>query len=482
MKQKSIKKNAILNMGTAIGSTLCSVLSLPYVTRVLQPENYGRISYAQSFVSYFSLIAELGILAYAMRECANVRDDRQKYQKLANEMFTFNMCATLISLALSQIVLWTVPGFRSHWILIEIFLVSVIFDTLRVRWLYQSQEDYAYLSLQGLFSHALVLVLIYIFIKQETDYYKYAVILIMPAVIPGIMNIVRSRKYCKLRFTLQTNFKEHFYPIVMIFASNVANTIYVFSDTVILGYITGDYAVGLYAVAIRIYDTTKALLAAAISVTIPRFCYFYNNGHEDEFKKLLGKVTNLIFIICVPAFIGLIILAKEIVLILFGNSYREGTLALQLLSGALLFAVPAMMLSQSILIAMKKEKTVFKVTAFGAILNVVLNIILIPRYAQNAAAFTTLLCEFIVLVIYAFKTQNEWRHNISIKSLLQAMIAGLIMGVIVANVKLLFDNLLITIIVCLIVGVFSYFGILLLFRNSMVCEYLHIGLSRIRKR
>lgn len=481
MKQRSIKKNALLNMGTSIGNVLCSVLSLPYVTRVLQPENYGKVSYAQSFVSYFALLAELGILSYAMRECANVRDDQEKYTKLANEMFTFNVAATVISMILAQLVLWTVPGFKSHWILIEIFLVSVIFDTLRVRWLYQSQEDYSYLSLQGLFSHALVLILVYLIVKRPEDFYKYAVILIMPSVIPGVMNILRSRKYCMLRLTFHANIKNHFLPIILIFASNVANMIYVFSDTLILGYLTGDYAVGLYAVVVRIYDTTKTLLSAGISVTIPRFCYYYNNQQEKEFGDLLEKVINLVLLIAIPALIGLSVLSEEIVMLLFGSAYVESTFALRLLSIALLFAVPAMLLSQSVLIAMKKERTVFKVTALGAATNVVLNFILIPQYAQNAAAFTTLFCEFMVFTIYLVKTKKLWHGKIRLKSLVQSIFAGLFMGVLVYMIKSVFSSLLLSVLICLFAGIFSYFGILLLLHNVVVLEYWNQGMSWLKR-
>lgn len=482
MKQKSIKKNAVLNMVASVAGTACSLLSLPYVTRVLQPENYGRVSYARSFVSYFGLLAELGVLSYAMRECAGVREDKTKFQKLANEVFTINMMATIVAVILLQIFVLFFPGFQEYWLLAEIFILGVIFETLRVRWIYQAYEEYTYLSLQGLLSCIILLFFNFCFIKDENDYVKYAVILILPAVIPGFMNIIRSRKYCRLKLTKKCNLKTHMPPILMIFASQVSNTIYVGSDTVLLGYMSGDYAVGLYSVAVRIYEAVKILLSAALNVTIPRFCYLFNNSYEDDFRKLLNKILNIIFILCIPALMGLVVLSKEIVIVLFGDSYVGGTMALQFLSIALLFAVPAMLLSQCILIPMRQENIIFRVTTLGAVLNLVLNVILIPKYAQNAAAFTTLISEMAVFFLYLFRTRGEWHGSIEYGSLFQSIVAGSLMGILISWLKGKIEHLIVAVSVCVFVGVISYFSMLLLMRNSIICEYWNVIVLKILKR
>ena len=482
LKEKSIKKNAILNMVASVAGTACSILSLPYVTRMLQPENYGKVSYAQSFVGYFSLLAELGILSYAMRECAAVREKKEKYQQLASQLFTINVCAAVFSLILLHIILFLIPGLKEYSFLIRICSLTIVFDTIRVRWLYQSQEDYAYLSLQGLASHIIILVMIFLCVKDTTDYIKYTWILLLPAVVPGIMNFVRSRKYCRLGLSFSRELKTHLPPILMIFAANVSSGIYVGSDTVLLGYLDTAYAVGLYSVAVRIYETMKILLSAALNVTIPRFCYYYNNGHHKEFKRLLNKIVNVVFIICVPALIGLIILSEEIVELIFGRAYLSAVLALQLLSGALIFAVPSILLSQCVLISMKKERVIFKATIFGAILNVLLNLILIPRYAHNAAAFTTFVSEMVVFGIYLYETRNQWRGILNIKSLFQAIVSGILMGCIVMIVKNQIDHLIVVIVAAIFSGIFSYFGILFVFRNEFVCEYWSMLISRLIKK
>lgn len=461
---------------------ICSMVTLPYVTRVLQPEFYGRVSYAQSVISYFSLLAELGILSYALRECAAVRGQKEKFQRLANQMFTINISAACISLCILQFVIWIVRGFHPYWMLIEIFAVGIIFDVLRVRWMYQAYEEYTYLALQGLFSHFIVLALVFIFIRGETDYVKYAWILIMPSVIPGIMNMIRSRKFCHLRPEFSSELKNHMRPIMLIFASNVSHSIYVDSDTVLLGYMSGAYSVGLYAVSVRLYQTIKVVLTMALQVTIPRFCYFHNNGLKEEFGILLNKVINLMLIVCVPSLIGLSVLSEEIIRLLFGASYLEARTSLQMLSLAIIFAVPVLLLSNCVLIPMKKEKVVLRVTMLGAAVNVTLNLILIPLFAQNATAFTTLVSEIMVLFFYLKETKDEWYGKINVKSLIQAILAGILMGALVSVIRIKIDHMIVTTFLKVMIGVVSYFGMLIIMGNAIVWEYLHIFITKVRKK
>lgn len=469
-------------MGAGVAGMICSMVTLPYVTRVLQPEYYGRVSYAQSVISYFSLLAELGILSYALRECAVVRGNKEKFQKLANQMFTINFSSACISLLLLQFVIWIVPGFHPYWLLIEIFAIGIIFDVLRVRWMYQAYEEYTYLALQGLASHILVLALVFIFIRADLDYVRYAWILITPSVIPGIMNIIRSRKFCQLKLEFSSELKTHMRPIMLIFASSVSHSIYVDSDTVLLGYMSGAYPVGLYTVAVRLYQTIKIVLSMALQVTIPRFCYFHNNGHKNEFGILLNKVINLMVIVCVPSLIGLAVLSEEIIRLLFGEAYLEAVLSLRLLSLAIVFAIPVLLLSNCVLIPMKKEKVVLRVTMIGAIVNVTLNLILIPFFAQNATAFTTLVSEFIVLLFYIKETKMEWYGRIDVKSLIQTVLAGIFMGALVGLIKIKIDNLIVITFLKVIIGVVTYFGMLLIMRNTIIWEYLHVFTAKVQKK
>lgn len=105
MKNKSLKINAILNFIKQLCSVIFPLITIPYVSRILQSENYGKYNFGNSIISYFSLIAALGVSTYAVREGAKYRDDKEKITKFSREVFTINIISTIIAYIMLLIVL-----------------------------------------------------------------------------------------------------------------------------------------------------------------------------------------------------------------------------------------------------------------------------------------------------------------------------------------------------------------------------------------
>ena len=142
-----------------------------------------------------------------------------------------------------------------------------------------------------------------------------------------------------MRVTLKPNFSKHAKPILILFANAVAVSIYVNFDTTMLGWMQGDYYVGLYAVAVRVYTIVKNILVAIYAVTIPRLAYLVGKGDMQEYRKLYSKLWEGLALLLIPAVIGLIGIAREVMLYMGGEEYLPAVLTLQILSVALLFAV-----------------------------------------------------------------------------------------------------------------------------------------------
>ena len=109
MSNKSITKNAILNGFKTLLSILFPLITYPYVARILHSTNLGKVNFAQSIVSYFSLIAALGVNTYAVREGAKIKESRKEFEQFSNEIFTTNMFSTIIAYLLLFISVLTIP-------------------------------------------------------------------------------------------------------------------------------------------------------------------------------------------------------------------------------------------------------------------------------------------------------------------------------------------------------------------------------------
>ena len=125
-REKSIGVNALLNGLKTILSVIFPLITYPYAARVLQVENMGKVDFSNSVVSYFVLIAGLGIATYAIREGARVRDSREKLEAFSSEMFTINLISVVISIIALVIVVIVVPKFHSYIPLIAVQSLAIL--------------------------------------------------------------------------------------------------------------------------------------------------------------------------------------------------------------------------------------------------------------------------------------------------------------------------------------------------------------------
>lgn len=132
MRERNIKINALLNIIKTISSIIFPLITFPYISRVLKPENIGKLNFCSSFVSYFTLIASLGITTYAIRECSSVRENKNKLQKISSQIFTINICTTIVSYIMMFMVLIFFRQFDSYRTIIIIQSMTIIFTTIRM--------------------------------------------------------------------------------------------------------------------------------------------------------------------------------------------------------------------------------------------------------------------------------------------------------------------------------------------------------------
>ena len=174
MQQKSIKKNAVLSTIKTFISLLLPLITFPYVSRVLQVEAIGRYSFANSIVSYFILIAGLGIGTYGLREGAKIREDRSAISTFASEMYILNIVSSILSILAMHVIIFAVPKLFSYSILIIILGTQIVFLTYGRSWLFSVYEDFQYITIVQLAFNMIALILLFLLVKGPEDIYIYS--------------------------------------------------------------------------------------------------------------------------------------------------------------------------------------------------------------------------------------------------------------------------------------------------------------------
>lgn len=470
MKCSSLKTNAILNGLKQCFGIIFPLITFPYVSRVLGEDGFGKYSFSWSIVSYFVLFAGLGVGTYAIREGARIRDDKERLNQFCSEVFTINLIATVISFC--ALIILTIINIKIRCYLPFIFIQStaLILNLIGRDWVNSIYEDYFYLAVRYLIIQIFSLVLIFLLIKSSKDVWIYCVITIIASFGGNIPNILYLRRYTRVRIVKYPNLKKHISALLVLFATQISITIYVNADITMLGFCADDSVVGIYSLSSKIYSLTKTVINAMVLVTLPRMTYIVENMPE-KYDETLKKISSYLIVILLPTACGVFMLSKEIILIAGGTAYLSGSAALKILSGAMVFAVLCSFCMNSILIAHCKEKACLKATTISAIINILLNFIVLPFYGMIGAAVTTIIAEAVNLAILLRNSNRivnlklfDW------KNAFQSIMSSVVIIVICVLVDKLRFNTVLTVIMSFAISAIVYFFVLLLMRNRYVWE------------
>ena len=477
MRKKSIGVNAILNGFRSVLNILFPIITFPYVSRVLLVNGIGIYNFSSSIVSYFSLIAGLGIGTYAIREGAKLRENQNKITEFASQVFTINMCSTGLAYLLLFICLIVFSRLHNYLSCILIFSLQIFFTTIGTEWIYQIYEDYSYITVRSVIFQIISLVLLFIFVREPYDYLKYTAITVFSTVGSNVLNFIHARQYCHIHLVWKFNWKVHLGPIIILFFANVANMIYVNSDITLLGLMKDNYVVGIYSVSSKVYQIVKTLISAILIVTVPRLAMLFGKHRMGEYKSILIKLSNILVLLALPASTGLFMLAREVVLIISGPKYLRSINSLKILCFAYIFSILAWILSDCVLIPAKREKYVLRSMSASAVLNIVLNVILIPFWNENAAAFSTVLAEMCMFVVNYHYAKDLVKDIFVSKTLLRTFISSIIgcIGIVVVCIlcNFGFQSLIIKTIFSIVLSFIMYGGILILLKNPFALSVLN---------
>lgn len=469
-KYRSVGVNAVLNTIKSGMSILFPLVTYPYAFRVLHASGMGRVDYSNSIVGYFAMIATLGIGSYAIREGSKMRDDHEALSKFASQMFSFNLITTVISYLFLVICTFAIPQLRPYGLLIMILSLSTGFTTLGVEWVNPIFEDYLYITIRSIVTHLISLVLLFAMVRQEADYYKYAIIIVSTPAVVCVMNWYRCRKYIDIKLTRNIDFAKHIKPIMLLFANSIATSIYVSADTTMLGIMSGDVAVGLYSIAVKIYSVVKRLLVAMYAVAVPRIAYHWGKDDIASLRNVYTKLLSSLLVILLPASVGLIAVANEVVYFMGGPEYSQSVLTLQILSIALIGAILGGAVTYCLNIPIGREKNNLHATTLSAIINIVLNALLMPTFKQNGAAFSTAVSEIFV-VVFCVVTNKRFKEFVDIKMLktniLHAGAGCLSIIVIAATTHRLINNDILSMIIIIALSCGAYSCELIALKNDM---------------
>lgn len=478
-KEKSLTVNFIMNIILSMSAFIFPLITFPYVSRVLLPIGTGKVSFANSIIAYFALFAQLGIPTYGIRACAIVRDDKEKLTKTVQELLIINTIISVLVYIVFIIALFTVPKMRSDSTLFLITSTTIFFNVIGVEWLYKALEQYSYITIRSIIFKFIGLILMFILVKNSSDYVWYGFITIFAASASNIFNFINLHKYVSLKPVGNYNFKVHLKAVTIFFAMSCATTIYTNLDSVMIGFIKGATENGYYNAAVRIKSILVSIVTSLGAVLLPRASYYLENNYIDEFKKISKKAINFVILISIPMMIYFIMFAKESILFLAGDSYAKSIAPMQIIMPTLLFIGLTNIMGIQMLVPLGKEKYVLYSEIAGALIDLVLNALLIPRYGAAGAAVGTLVAEVVVWIVQFKYLKNDIIPIFKTIRYPLILLAAVISAAVAGLTKILDWHPFFILVVSAILYFGIYFLVLIIGKEELILELKDKFLGRI---
>lgn len=480
-RTSNVKKNTLFNTIKSIFGIIYPLITFPYISRVLLTENVGKINFGNSVVSYFALIASLGVTTYAVRECSKYKEDQAKLSEVSSQILSINVWSTIIAYLALGVTLIVARSLDNYRTIIIIQSSTILFTTLGADWLNTAMEDFRFIAARTMGMQVFSLVLMFRLVKGPEDYLTYAAISVLASSGANIVNIFYRRRYCRTKFVLHIDWKRHLPPILLLFSLILSQTIYTSSDTTILGLYKGDFQVGLYSTSVKIYNIVNLVVASVAWVVMPQLSASFAKRDYNQINNLLKYSLNFIIVLGLPCLIGLNVITKEIILLIAGETYLGAELSLRILTISLGCSFIGGWIGNMMMLPAGKERICLKSSIVSAVVNIVLNLFVIPVWGLNAAAATTAISEFLGIIIKCPYVEREI-HIDGVKQMLLAPIVGSIgiVGVSIIVRCLTKSPYLIAVLTILFSG-FTYLAILILMKNEFAMNFLKPIISKVKR-
>ena len=443
MQEKSIPKNVIYNMLKMVSSVFFPLVTLPYINRVLMPENVGIVNFGTSFVAYFSLIATLGVSTYAIRECSRVRENQEEVSALASQIFSINVLTTVLAYVLLFLSLFFFASLKQYTAVILIQCATILFTTLGTDWINSAFEDFKYIAIRTVVVQMAALVAIFVFVKAPADYLIFAAILMISSSGANVMNIFYRKRFCAIRFTWKTNWRKHLPSIFLLFSMLVSQTIFSNSGITALGLYRSNTEVGWYSVAYKIFITLNMLIASILWVVLPRLSFFYANQQYSDFNRTLTKIFGYLVSLGFPLIISVGVMAEDVVLVLAGEDYLPCVTILRFLMIASFFSlIGGGFLGNLIMLPTRNEKFQFLACFLAAIANVFVNIFFVKECGMNASLVAAIVAEVLIFLVLLPCVEKKINLRNCFKLALFPFAGSILVGVVLLFIQVLTDSLI----------------------------------------
>jgi len=387
------------------------LITLPYLVRVLGPEKYGLIAFAQAFIQYFNILTDYGFNLSATREVSIHRDNKEKVSEIFSSVMIIKFALLILSFIIMTIIVFSFEKFRKDWLIYYLTFGMVVGQVLFPVWFFQGMEKMKYITILNSIVKLFSTMFIFVFIHSNSDYIYVPVLNSLGSCITGILAlwIIFNKFNILFRIPKLLTIKYYLKLGWYVFISTVAISSYTISNTFILGLFTNNIIVGYYSAYEKIIRAFSNIFSPLFQSIYPYFIRIKLISRKKA-KIFLNKLFIITAILTLLIYLLILLFSKKIIILMLGKAFLQYIHAFQLFSILIIVIPIAYIVFNIVLLSFKLDKIFLKIYIIGGLINIILLLFLvyILQLALYGAVISTIFTE-ISITIYAILLLRKYK-------------------------------------------------------------------------
>lgn len=412
-------------------------------------------------MTFFMLLGQMGIALYGNREIAYHRDDKRHRSKVFWEIellqaltITLSFCAYIAAVLLFS------TTFKLYFLLQSISIVAAGLD---VSWYFMGMEDFRKTVSRNMVVKIASVILILTLIKTKDDLWKYIVILGLSTLVGNLTLWPYLKDSVQLISIRQLRPFSHFYPALLLFIPTITTQIYLVVNRLMLGRMSTQNQLGQFENTDKIVKIVLAIVTASGQVMLPHIANKFSKGDVKGIRNSLYNSFDFITAIAMPMMFGLMAISKPFAPWFLGSDFGPVGELMMIESPVILFIGWSNVTGTQYLMPINRVNEYTKSVTAGAVVNVVLNLVLIYLWGARGAALTTDVSEFVVTSVQLFYIRDTISRRKLFGAVWKYLLAGLVMFLVVYRIANTIRMNVLNLILEVLLGVVVYaIGIFLL--------------------
>lgn len=392
-----MKKNLLYSLIYELVIAFYPILLIPYLSRTIGKSGVGIYSYTYSIVGFFLLLCQLGVNTCGTRAIAQTRDNKDEMTRTFKSIFLIQILISLFTILI--FLVYITIGNKEYKLYFMLLLPFIIGQAIRISWFFLGLEQIGTILLRNVLIRIVSATLIILFVKSEDSLKLYFIIMSMSYLL-GDLSVwpTATKKLSSVPFSMDI-VKKYIKPMFVMFLPLLALRGSYYIDEVMLGIFHDTDSVAIYENAYKIVNMPLQLYTVLANVLTAQASHLVAIKKEKQNVEYVINSIDLSSSLMIPIIIGLIACAREFVPWYMGEEFISSIQVLHILPCVLIFSGITSILRTQYFIPMEQDERYVGTVFIGVIINICLNIALIPRFNYWGVALATVISEAIITII-----------------------------------------------------------------------------------